>query len=172
MYTVEQIRRHARERDYMSGVDRDISRIKATGEVFTPTKLVQDILDNIPIDQFTNPTKTFLDPTCGDGQFLSEVLIKKVENGSTYEQALSTIYGADLMLDNCIECIKRLYLDNNINIKILKGNDIPKDWKRNGVKAVFEVNGKIANIVQADGLKYDYSFGEPDVFGNGLFEIG
>jgi len=86
---------HIRNLSYMSGVDREKTRVKATGEVFTPTPLVQEVLDQLPQDQFTDTTKTFLDPSCGDGQFLGEALIRKMENGSTFEQALSTIYGVD-----------------------------------------------------------------------------
>jgi len=173
---IETIIKHLREREYMSGVDRDKTRVKATGEVYTPTPLVQEILHQIPQDQFQDPTKTFLDPTCGDGQFLSEIIIKKIESGSTYEQALSTTYGVDLMPDNCRECIRRLYgaLGEPV-IETLENGDIPLEWQRDGVIAVFRVNGTICNIVCADGLKYDYSFGElpePEVFGNSLFEIG
>jgi hypothetical protein len=132
---------HLRNREYMTGVDRDKARTKATGEVFTPTTLVQEILEQIPLDQFTEPTKTFLDPTCGDGQFLSEVVIRKMENGSTYEEALSTTYGVDLMEDNCMECIRRLYgAAGELTIVPLRGNAIPKVWRRTGLKAVFKVN--------------------------------
>lgn len=119
----------------MSGIERDKLRVKATGEVFTPTELVQEILDQLPQDQFTNPTKTFLDPSCGDGQFLGEVLIRKMENGSTFEQALSTTYGVDLMQDNVDLCRERL----------LCGRD--------DLRHIVE-----QNIVCADALKYDYSF--------------
>ena len=99
---------HIQNRAYMSGVERDILRVKETGEVFTPTPLVQKILEQIPIEQFIDPSKTFLDNSCGDGQFLGEVLIRKMENGSTFEQALSTIYGVDLMIDNVDLCRERL----------------------------------------------------------------
>ena len=75
---------HARNREYMSGVERDKIRTKANGEVFTPTPLVQEMLDQLPQDLFSDPTKTFLDNSCGDGQFLSEVLIRKLENGIAY----------------------------------------------------------------------------------------
>ena len=57
---------------------------------------------------FQNQTKTFLDPSCGDGQFLGEVLIRKLENGIDFETALSTIYGVDLMQDNVKLCQDRL----------------------------------------------------------------
>lgn len=173
---IEQVIKHLRDREYMSGVERDRTRVKSTGEVFTPTPLVQEILEQIPVDQFLDPQKTFLDPSCGDGQFLSEIIIKKIENGSTYEQALATTYGVDLMPDNCRECIRRLYGANGEPIIVtLEGDDIPQNYRAPGLVAVFEVNGSIANIVCADGLKYDYTFGEltgPEVIGNGLFEIG
>jgi hypothetical protein len=158
----QQIINHLRNRDYMSGVEREKSRVKSTGEVFTPTALVQEILYKLPLEQFSDPDKTFLDPTCGDGQFLSEVIIRKVENGSTYEQALATTYGVDLMEDNCLECIRRLYgAFNTPEINPLRGDDIPKEYRSEGLDAVFEVNGTICNIVCADGLLYNYRFGKP-----------
>lgn len=119
----------------MSGVQRDKQRVKATGEIFTPTPLVQEILDNLPTDQFTDTTKTFLDPACGDGQFLSEVLIRKMEHGSTFEQALSTTYGVDLMQDNVEECRNRLLCSQEHLRHIVENN-----------------------IVCADGLRYHYRF--------------
>ena len=146
--TIAQVIHHARNREYMSGIERDKDRIKGSGEVFTPTPLVQEILNQIPIEQFQDPSKTFLDPSCGDGQFLSEVLIKKMENGSTFKQALSTIYGVDIMPDNVALCKDRLLC---------------------GQEHLRHIVDK--NIVCADALQYDYSFGEKVTFGNGLFEI-
>lgn len=146
---LKQIAEHIRNRSYMSGVEREQARIKATGEVFTPTELVQQVLNNLPQDVFSNPTKTFLDPSCGDGQFLSEVLIRKMENGSTFEQALSTIYGVDLMQDNVELCRERLLCG------------------REDLRYIVE-----RNIVCADGLEYNYTFGKPETFGpNNLFEL-
>lgn len=123
----------------MSGVERDLARVKATGEVFTPTILAQEMLDKLPPYFFTDPTKTFIDNSCGDGQFLGEILIRKMENGSTFEQALSTIYGVDLMQDNVDECRKRLLCGRT---------DLEHIVRR--------------NIVCHDGLTYDYSFNGTD----------
>jgi len=137
----------------MGGVERDKLRVKSTGEVFTPTELVREMLEQIPIEQFTDPTKTFLDPSCGDGQFLGEVLIRKMENGSTFEQALSTTYGVDLMQDNVDLCRKRLLCG------------------REDLRHIVE-----RNIVCHDALTYDYSFNgtnmnQNDLTWNQLFEI-
>ena len=135
--TLSEVIDHIRDRTYMGGVERDQLRVKATGEVFTPTELVREMLKKLPIDQFTDPSKTFLDNSCGDGQFLGEVLIRKMENGSTFEQALSTTYGVDLMQDNVDLCRERL----------LCGSTDPE------LIAIVE-----NNIVCADALKYHYRF--------------
>jgi type I restriction-modification system DNA methylase subunit len=66
------------------------------------------MLSNIPDNNFEDKTKTFIDPACGNGQFLSEVLIKKLEFGIDFETALKTIYGIDIMLDNIKVCRNRL----------------------------------------------------------------
>jgi hypothetical protein len=133
--------KHSRNFDFMSGIERDRLRVKETAEVFTPTPLVQEMLDNLPQDLFEDPTKTFLDPSCGDGQFLSEVVIRKMEkSGCTLEQALSTTYGVELMEDNVKLCKQRLAGPNP-------------------TQEILDILDK--NIVCADALKYDYSFGEP-----------
>ena len=132
---------HARNFKYMSGIERDTLRTKQTAEVFTPTKLVQEMLDDMNQELFENPEKTFLDNSCGDGQFLSEIVIRKMEqSGCDLEKALSTTYGVDIMPDNIELCRKRLQGPNPTEsiIKILNNN-----------------------IVCADALEYDYSFGQP-----------
>ncbi len=129
------IYKHLFDREYMSGVEREKSRIKATGEVFTPTHLVEEILDKMDQELFKDPTKTFLDPSCGDGQFLSSALYRKLQNGIDFETALSTIYGVDLMPDNVEETHTRLLCG------------------REDLRHLME-----RNIVCHDALTYDYSF--------------
>ena len=123
----------------MSGIERDKLRVKATGEVFTPTPMVNSILDNLNQELFANLEQTFLDPCSGDGQFLSEVLIRKLENGIDFEQALSTIYGVDLMPDNVKLCQDRLLCG------------------REDLRHIVE-----QNIVCADALAYHYRFDGTD----------
>jgi type I restriction-modification system DNA methylase subunit len=152
--TLSEVINHIRNRDYMSGVERDRNRVKSTGEVFTPTLLVQEMLEQISVEQFTNPNKTFLDNSCGDGQFLGEVLIRKMEHGATFEQALSTVYGVDLMQDNVDECRKRLLCGRTDLAHIVE-----------------------RNIVCHDALTYDYSFNGTDLNQDeltlqNLFEFG
>ena len=73
------------------------------------------------------------------------VYINKMENGSTFEQALSTIYGVDIMEDNVQLCRDRLLC------------------RQEHLRHIVE-----KNIVCHDALTYDYSFGENDE--NSLFE--
>lgn len=134
---------HVRNRTYMGGVERDKLRVKATGEVFTPTPLVQEMLAQLSPELFTDPSKTFLDNSCGDGQFLSEVLIRKLESlgkeeitENEFKQALGTIYGVDLMIDNVDLCRERLLCG------------------REDLRHIVE-----QNIYQADALKkFSYEF--------------
>tara|TARA_B100000282_G_C31401858_1_gene340502 strand:- start:41 stop:454 length:414 start_codon:yes stop_codon:yes gene_type:complete len=119
----------------MSGVERERNRVKATGEVFTPTPLVEEILDKMDQQLFIDPTKTFLDPSAGDGQFLASVLYRKLQNGIDFEQAIGTCYGVDLMQDNVDLCRERLLCG------------------REDLRHIVE-----KNIVCTDALTYDYSF--------------
>ena len=112
MINLDKIRAHLFKREYMSGIERDQTRVKSTGEVFTPDAAVQQMLSKIPADFFNNPSKTAIDPACGDGQWLAEILWRKLEAGHNFEQALSTIYGVDIMEDNVIECRRRLLCDH------------------------------------------------------------
>jgi len=134
-------KKYIRDRVYMSGVDRDKLRIKQTAEVFTPQPLVVEILDKLERENpelFTDPTKTFIDNSCGDGEFLGEIVIRKMErSGCSLEQALSTTYGVDLMEDNVQECKKRL------------AGPTPTE-------GIYRILNK--NIVCHDGLTYNYNF--------------
>lgn len=93
---------------FMSGIQRESSRVKATAEVFTPTSIVVDLLKNIPIESF-GPGKTVLDPACGDGQFLAGALAVKLRVfGMNVNEALQEIFGVDIMRDNVDLCKARL----------------------------------------------------------------
>jgi len=83
-------------------------RMRKMGEVFTPAPLVKEMLDNISKQVWKDKTKTFIDPACGNGNFLVEVVKRKIKAGSNKWQALSTTYGVDIMEDNVLECRERL----------------------------------------------------------------
>ena len=90
-------------------------RVKKYGEVFTPTWLVKkmcDMLGEESPEAFDDIGKTFLEPACGNGQFLVEILTRTLEHCETVEQgltALKSIYGIDIMQDNVEESKKRMF---------------------------------------------------------------
>ena len=94
-------------------------RIIDHGEVFTPPELVNDMLDLVA-HECERIESRFLEPACGDGNFVSEVLRRKLltvdsrnkSNGVKWERdavlAVCSIYGIDLLPDNVEICRKRL----------------------------------------------------------------
>lgn len=126
---------------YMEGIERDKSRQDSTQEWFTCQELVEEVLDaveNAKEDIFQDYTKKLLDNAAGDGQFLTEIVIKKMEtSGCTLEQALSTTYGVELMEDNVKLCKERLAGPNP-------------------TQKILDILDK--NIVCADALTYHYRF--------------
>ncbi len=95
-------------------------RIKDHGEVFTPDFIVQEMLDLVK-NETERIESRFLEPACGDGNFLAPILERKLEVvKSKYKSsqvefernallAVSSIYGVELLQDNVVACIERLY---------------------------------------------------------------
>ena len=112
-----------------NGFNHTEEAVKQRGEVFTPTSLVNEMLDKLPKNVFTDANKTFLDNSCGNGQFLAAVMKRKMECGSTHKQALETIYGVELDAKNAKECRKRLLNGSRSKalMEIVKRNIITAD---------------------------------------------
>ena len=93
-------------------------KVKKLGQVFTPPKLVNEMLDKLPKNVWTDPSKTWLDPACGDGAFLVEVLRRLIEAGGDKKHIIENqIFGIDIDPDAIKECIDNLGVkDMNHNI--------------------------------------------------------
>ncbi len=123
----DKIAEKTNEHGYMSGVDRESERVKATGEVYTPTDLVIEMLQTMNIEDFA-PGKTTLDPACGDGQLLVPVKWLKVFHyNMSEEDAVKDLYGVDIMRDNVDLCKRRLGGGN-----IVMGNTLDPDIRLDG----------------------------------------
>lgn len=143
------------------------ARRKQTGEDFTPLPLVNEILDKLPPEIWKDSSRTWLDPAAGNGNFLIEVKRRLLAAGHTEDHILKNmIFGVDLMYDNCEEMIERLYGPGTIEkFKYTEGKQtkVPAAYRTAGLKYCFKYNGEwVPNIVCADGLVYDYSFGRKD----------
>ena len=94
-------------------------RVAAHGEVFTAEREVKAMCDLVA-DECSRIDSRFLEPACGNGNFLAEVLRRKLEvvkrrygkSRHEYERyavlALSSLYGVDILSDNAEECRIRL----------------------------------------------------------------
>lgn len=101
------------------------SRVKKFAEVYTSEKIVNDMLNLLPNEVFINPLATFLEPACGNGNFLIEILNRKLTyiqgNEELYVlKCLSSLYGVDIQEDNIEEAKQRLL--NFIQSKIPNTN--------------------------------------------------
>ena len=100
-------------------------RVTDHGEVFTNQREVDAMLDLVKHETERIDSR-FLEPACGNGNFLAEVLRRKltvVDSRYSKSQiewerysviAVSSIYGVDILEDNAEECRERLlgiYLD-------------------------------------------------------------
>lgn len=97
-------------------------RVRDLGEVFTPANIVDEMLNLLPEEMWqVHPSKTFLEPAVGTGNFVSAILSRKLTAidgvmakgllpaGVTPQaaefhalEALSSIYGIDISEDNII----------------------------------------------------------------------
>lgn len=95
-------------------------RVTDHGEVFTAEREVKAMLDLVQTETERLDSR-FLEPACGDGNFLIEILSRKMQvvsrlsgnSLSAYQlntcRAVASIYGVELMADNTEACRQRLY---------------------------------------------------------------
>ena len=135
---LERYRKHLLDREYMSGIERNQARIKATAEVFTPDSMVMEMVHKVGMKTIRNPKKRIIDPACGDGQFLAYILYCRLEAKVPLLDALKTLYGIEHEPDNVTMCRNRL----------LCGHDEDSEVGR----VVYR------NIAEADTLTYHMRF--------------
>lgn len=117
-------------------------RIRKYGEVFTPPGIVArmcDLLEEESPGAFA-PERTFLEPTCGDGAFIVEILRRKFAGCRTrgdYRAALDSVYGFELQAENVAACIE--------NVTALCG-----EYFKPTKEELTIIND---HIIQCDGLK-------------------
>lgn len=142
-------------------------RVKDHGEVFTSDFIVNDMLDLVK-NETERIESRFLEPACGDGNFLSPILERKLEGVKKkykssqveFERnallAVSSIYGVELLHDNVSACIERLYkIVNEMYSKLYK--DKCKDDFKKSVRFILKRNilqGNALNLKTADNKEH------------------
>ena len=156
---------------------RSKKRVADHGEVFTPSWMVEAMLDLVK-DETNRIDSRFLEPACGSGNFLVQVLQRKLAavhlkyGKSDFDRqhyallAVMCIYGIELLPDNIAECRANLLEILATYLSLEKADDLNR--------AAFYVLAQ--NLVQGDALTmrtYDdapITFAEWGYLGKGKFQ--
>lgn len=158
-------------------------RVRLHGEVFTAEREVKAMCDLVK-DETERIDSRFLEPACGDGNFLAEILARKLKvvkrkyKKSTldYEKnavlAVSSIYGVDILIDNVIACRERMFKIWDKEYKSVCKQDT-NEQTREAVKFILSKNIVCGNAltlkcVDENGNETD----EPIVFSEWAFITG
>lgn len=144
-------------------------RVADHGEVFTNEREVKAMLDMVK-QETERIESRFLEPACGDGNFLAEVLRRKLavvkarygKSVRDYEKycfiAVGSIYGVELLADNAADCRNRLYSIFEVEyMKVCKKK--PDERFLQAIRYVID-----HNILCGDALTLLQSNGEPIIF--------
>lgn len=146
-------------------------RVQQHGEVFTSDSIVNDMLDLVDAELKTDDIKkyidsTYLEPSCGTGNFLIRILDRKLEAVQLLPEdeqeewllhAVSSIYGVDIQKDNVLESRERmLKLIENGSVDVL---DLPdretQPWHFKGIKLSPVVRKVVEDILEHNILHGD-----------------
>lgn len=81
-------------------------RVKDFAEVFTNEREVKAMCDLLSKDIWENIESIFLEPCCGKGAFIKEILARKLELCKTIDEgfrAVKSIYAIDIQADNVVD---------------------------------------------------------------------
>jgi len=144
-------------------------RVADHGEVFTAEREVNAMLDLVKAETERIDSR-FLEPACGEGAFLKEILRRKLavvkrqygKSPFDYERysvlAVTSIYGVDILEDNAEICRRNLYdIWNDEYTRCAK--DQANDPCRETVRFILR-----KNILCGDALTMQKNDGTPIVF--------
>jgi hypothetical protein len=163
----------AGQRKKLAAVDRDRGRrgqiksrerVRGLAEVYTHEREVNAMLDLVP-DMFPstrdpgNTDRTFLEPACGHGNFLVEILRRKLKHvtprrygrGERFEhrvlRCLASIYGIDISEDNVRQSRERIRSVISAHVEDHLGADGPTTGLSDAAEAILETN-----VIRSDTL--------------------
>lgn len=139
-------------------------RVAYFGEVYTAQKQVNDMLALLPDDMPLE--STYLEPACGNGNFLVAILKKKLSQALSIGEnidrrlviAVSSIYGVDIQEDNVLESRSRMLHIITQAYKSHIGIEIPS-YVMNAVSEVLK-----RNIICGNTLTAESADGQPLTF--------
>ena len=148
-------------------------RIRNYGEVYTPPEIVNAMLDLVK-QETERIDSRFLEPACGTGNFLTEIMRRKLDQVEKiyrrsqldFERnlvlAVSSIYGIDILEDNVIACRERLFEIANERYTALFKNKT-KDACRQSLRYILQKNiiwGDALSLMTVDANPHQIFFAE------------
>ncbi len=164
-------------------------RVADHGEVMTGEREVNAMLDLVK-QETERVDSRFLEPACGDGNFLAEILRRKLEAAKRratpprrkkplpmeFEKqsviAITSVYGVDILMDNVMACRERLYNIWNGAYTAICSNEVSENC-RAAVRFILSRNilcGNALSMKVVDETGADTE--EPIVFSEWAFVMG
>jgi SAM-dependent methyltransferase len=156
-------------------------RVASFGEVYTSVREVNAMLDLVK-QETERIESRFLEPACGNGNFLIEILARKLARIASryaksrleYERyavsAIGSLYGIDILEDNIFECRNRLY--NYFTSRYIDHFGLfPSDDLPNTVKYIFDRNiiwGDALNLQTVEDVPHPIVFSEWSLLMGGM----
>ena len=112
---------------------------KENGEVFTPMKLVNEMLDKLPIEVWKNKNLKWLDPCCGMGNFpiavylrLMEGLKDEIKDMEERKKHIleNMLYMSELNKKNVLVCKQIFDINNELKLNIYEGDSLKVDYNK------------------------------------------
>jgi hypothetical protein len=161
-------------------------RVKELAEVYTNEREVINMLDLIPIKSAEEQLSyTYLEPACGNGNFLIKILERKLNSIKNYNdtlkqdellvlKAVSTIYGIDICPENVFESKERLF--NGIKSYLTRNKEDMSEYFIKSINYILNKNIVVGNSIDENNqiifndigkeeMKFNVIIGNPPFFG-------
>ena len=164
-------------------------RVADHGEVNTGEREVNAMLDLVK-QETERVDSRFLEPACGDGNFVAEILRRKLEAAKRratppkkkkplpleFEKqsviAVASVYGIDILLDNVLACRERLYDIWNTEYESVCGKEVSGDC-RAAVRFILSRNIVCGNALSMKAVdEHGTDTDQPIVFSEWSFVMG
>lgn len=140
----------------MGSLTKVYSQEKLLGQIYTPAFIVNKILDDIGFKSKKVLKKSILDPACGDGRFLEEVVnrIIKLSSKEDLEDNLKQVHGWDIdegAINLCIENLDKIIEKYGLKIK----------WNIQKIDWNIKADDSLKKLQNKDVVNFDYIVGNP-----------
>ena len=139
----------------MASLARSYSQEKLFGQIYTPQFIVCKILDDVGYNSPKILGKTIIDPACGDGRFLMEIVKRIIDFSpeNDLQKNLECVYGWDIDEIAIMECRRNL---NNLT----KDKNIDIQWNVNVINSIKKYEKPDLFVFSAI-QKFDFIVGNP-----------